>query len=216
MTSTPLKGREGRQMVADGVRSALRVGDLVPGQRLIEQDLSEQFGVTRSAVREALIDLQSDQLVELVPNRGARIRVVSVEEAIQITECRAALERLCARKAAEHGSEADRAVLNTIANQMQTAVANGDVETYSALNRQLHALVIDMSGQEVAAQQLARLNGQTVRFQFRLARRPGRPQVSLPQHLAIIDGVLNRDPDAAEAAVKAHLDSVIEQLAQTA
>ncbi|MER6082840.1 GntR family transcriptional regulator [Streptomyces sp. NPDC001833] len=215
MTSTQLRGAAARLHVSTHIRQALRTGDLLPGQRLIVQDLADQLGVTRSSVREALFDLASDDLVELVPNRGASIRVVSVEEAIQITECRSALERVCARKAAERANEAQRAELTRIGAQLRAAVAEGDLHAYSALNRKLHDLVIEFSGQVIAKRQLERLNVQMVRFQFRLALRSGRPQESLPQLLAIIDAVTSGDPDAADAATEAQLASVIDQLRMT-
>ncbi|MFI6407233.1 GntR family transcriptional regulator [Streptomyces sp. NPDC050548] len=197
------------------VRHALRVGDLVPGQRLVVQDLADELGVTRSSVREALLDLASDDLVEIVRNRGARVRMISVEEAIQITECRSALERVCARRAAERASEAQRAELTEVGTQLRAAVAENLPETYSALNRRLHDLIIEFSGQVVAKRQLERLNTQMVRFQFRLAMRPGRPQQSLPQLLSIIDAVVAGDADAADAAAEAQLASVIDELRTT-
>ncbi|MEV1022767.1 GntR family transcriptional regulator [Streptomyces sp. NPDC050264] len=215
MTSTQIKGAAARLHVSTHIRQALWAGDLLPGQRLVVQDLADQLGVTRSSVREALFDLASDDLVELVPNRGASIRVVSVEEAIQITECRSALERVCARKAAEHANEAQRAELTGIGVRLRAAVAEEDFHTYSALNRKLHDLVIEFSGQVIAKRQLERLNVQMVRFQFRLALRSGRPQESLPQLLAIIDAVTAGDADAADAAAEAQLASVIDQLRMT-
>lgn len=215
VTSTQVKGAAARLHVSTHIRQALWTGDLLPGQRLIVQDLADQLGVTRSSVREALFDLASDDLVELVPNRGASVRVVSVEEAIQITECRSVLERLCARKAAEHADEAQRAELTELGTQLRAAVAEQDIQTYSALNRKLHDLIIEFSGQAIAKRQLERLNVQMVRFQFRLALRSGRPQESLPQLLSIIDAVTAGDPDAADAATEAQLASVIEQLRMT-
>jgi DNA-binding GntR family transcriptional regulator len=210
-----MKGAAGRIHVATQIRRALRAGDLVPGQRLVEQDLADQYGVTRNSAREALFDLAADDVVELVPHRGARIRVVSVEEAVQITECRAALERLCARRTAENANERQREELAEVGVQLRAAVAEGALETYSSLNRHLHDLIINFSGQAVAKRQLERLNVQMVRFQFRLALRPGRPQESLPQLLAIIDAVTAGDPDAADAAVAAQLASVTGQLRAT-
>ncbi|MGH3245335.1 MAG: GntR family transcriptional regulator, partial [Trebonia sp.] len=210
-----IKGAAGRIHVAAQIRNALRCGDLVPGQRLVEQDLADQYGVTRNSAREALFDLAADDVVELVPHRGARVRVISVQEAVQITECRAALERLCARRAAEHASKQQREELAEVGVQLRTAVEEGASETYSALNRQLHDLIIEFSGQAVAKRQLERLNVQMVRFQFRLALRPGRPRESLPQLLAIIDAVTVGDPDAADAAVAAQLAGVTEQLRAT-
>lgn len=212
MTKDKLTGAAGRRHVADAVRQALRSGDLAPGQRLVENDLAESYGAARSAVREALQDLAAEEIVELVPRRGARVRVVSVEEAVQITECRSALEQLCAGKAATQANDAQRAQLRRIGEEMRRAVAEGAVHTYSALNRSLHDLVIEASGQEVARRQIDRLNGPMVRFQFRLALRPGRPAQSLQQHLDIIDAVVGGDATAATAAAAAHLNDVIEQL----
>ncbi|MEU6763752.1 GntR family transcriptional regulator [Streptomyces sp. NPDC046853] len=211
-----LTGAAGRQHVTDAIRHALRSGDLVPGQRLVENDLAESYGTTRSAVREALQDLAAEEIVEIIPRRGARIRAVSVDEAIQITECRSALEQLCAKKAATQANEAQRAELRRIGTDMRQAVTDGAVHTYSALNQRLHELVVEASGQEVARRQLERLNGPMVRFQFRLALRPGRPAQSLQQHLDIIDGIVSGDAPAAARAVAAHLDDVIEQLRSSA
>ncbi|MGW8990069.1 GntR family transcriptional regulator [Streptomyces zhihengii] len=186
-------------------------GDLVPGQRLVENNLVESYGTTRGAVREALQDLAAEEMVELVPRRGARVRTVSVEEAIQITECRSALEQLCAAKAAARASDAQRAELDGIGTDMRRAVAEGAWDAYSVLNQRLHELVVRASGQEVARRHLDRLHGPMVRFQFRLALRPGRPSQSLPQHLAIIDAIVRGDAAAAAGAADDRVD-VIEQL----
>ncbi|WP_255955049.1 GntR family transcriptional regulator [Streptomyces odontomachi] len=215
MAQNQVTGREGRSAVCAGIRRALAVGDMVPGQRLVEQELSETFQVTRSAVREALQDLAADGLVELVPRRGARVRVISVDEAVLITECRAALEAVCARRAAERATDADRVTLKEIGEEMRRAVADGERDAYSALNRRLHDFITEVSGQQVAQTLLDRLNGQMVRYQFRLALRPGRPAQSLPQHLAIIDAIVAGDPPGAEAAARTHVDSVIEMLRAT-
>ena len=91
----------------------------------------------------------------------------------------------------------------------------GTPREHSALNRDLDRLVRERSAQPAAVELLDRLNGQIVRRQFRLALRPGRPQVSLPEHLAVIDAVVARDPGRAEAAARAHLRSVITALQHT-
>jgi DNA-binding GntR family transcriptional regulator len=83
------------------LRAAISRGDLPPGHRLVEAEIAEQIGVNRSSVRLALDVLIGDGLVERIPNRGARVRVVSVDEAVATTECRMVLEGLLARKAAE-------------------------------------------------------------------------------------------------------------------
>ena len=215
MTTTPLEGAAGTRVVVEALRTALMQGDLSPGQRLVEAELAETYGVTRAAVRAALIDLSSEGILERIPNRGARVRVVSVAEAVAITECRMVLEGLCAAKAAERATDEQIARLTDLGVRLRAAVADGEPMTYSGLNRELHRTVRDMADQPVAADLLDRLNAQSVRHQFRLALRAGRPQVSLGEHLAIIEAISRRDPAAAEEAARAHLRSVIAALGET-
>lgn len=200
-------------MTVDAIRDAIVNGDFAPRQRLVEADLSEQFGAGRAAVRTALVQLEGEGLVERVQNRGARVRAVSVAEAIEITEVRMAVEGLCAAKAAARLTDGDRDRLRGLGAAMRDAVASGDLLGYSELNQQLHALIRSLSGQSTAQAVLERLRGQNVRHQFRLAMQPGRPAVSLPQHLEIIDALCAGDADGAEAAVRRHLRSVVEALA---
>src|SRR3954471_16667990 len=127
--------------VVEAIRDAIVNGDFAPRQRLVEADLSEQFGASRAAVRTALVQLTSEGLVERVQNRGARVRAVSLAEAIEITEVRMAVEGLCAAKAAQRLTDDDRERLRGIGTAMQQAVASGDLLGYSELNKQLHALI---------------------------------------------------------------------------
>ncbi|MFF1883803.1 GntR family transcriptional regulator [Pseudarthrobacter sp. NPDC058196] len=214
-----LEGITGRSLtvaeLVDVLRSAIVGGDLVPNQRLVEADLSAEYGASRGNIRAALAELTVEGLVERVQNRGARVRAVSVEEAVEITEVRAALEALCARKAAERITEGEAAELQELAGRMKDAVERGDRDSYSECNQILHARVIDISAQQTAAATIHRLRGQAVRFQFRLARQPGRPAVSLPQHLAIIDAVCAHNPDAAADAMRVHLESVADVIRST-
>jgi DNA-binding GntR family transcriptional regulator len=196
------------------LRQAIVTGDMAPGQRLVEEELAATFAVTRASLRQALIDLTADGLVERIPNRGARVRVITRDEAVAITECRMVLEGLCAAKAAENVTERQAKQLNQLSDELKAAVSSGEPVRYSELNRQLHRLVIEISGQEVAAGLIARLNGQLVRHQFRLSLRPGRPQQSLPEHLAIIAAIIAKDPVRAEQAARDHLRSVVAALSQ--
>lgn len=203
------KGKVGTDEVVNRLRDEIMTGRLVPGQRLVEIDLSESYGASRSHVRAALAEMTSEGLVERVQNRGARVRSVSVDEAVEITEVRAALEALCAAKAAEKATAAERKELRGIGQELTDAVTTGDTAGYSKGNQRLHARVIELSGQGTAAETLRRLQGQVVRFQFQLAYRQGRPSESLPQHLAIIDAICDRDPEAAARAMREHLTSVM-------
>jgi DNA-binding GntR family transcriptional regulator len=198
--------------VVDAIRAAIAEGEFVPNQRLVEADLSERFGASRATVRTALVQLSSEGLVERVQNRGARVRAVTLAEAIEITEVRMALEGLCAARAAERLTEDDRNELRKIGEAMQAAVASGDLLGYSELNKQLHGLIRTLAGQATAEAILERLRAQNVRHQFQLAMHPGRAAVSLPQHLDIIEAICARDPEAAEAAMRRHIRSVLDTL----
>jgi DNA-binding GntR family transcriptional regulator len=204
----------GSDDVADRVRQAIHLGDFAPNQRLVEADLSVQFGASRAAVRTALVQLASEGLVERVQNRGARVRAVSLDEAIEISEVRMVLEGLCAAKAALRADDGQLTTLREIGQDMQDAVGRGDVLGYSELNRRLHAAIREVGAQAVAGDVLERLRGQNVRHQFRLALLPGRAAVSLPQHLEIIEAICAREPDRAETAMRTHLASVIDTLPQ--
>lgn len=208
----PGSGEQAKQYALEQLRQAILCGEMAPAQRLVENELAEQYGVTRGSMRAALLDLTSEGLVERIRNRGSRVRVVTVEEAVEITECRMALEGLCAAKAAEVATDAQLDELTDLGRAMSQAVADGDPVTYSGLNHDLHALIRDISGQQTAVGLLERLNAQLVRHRFQLALRPGRPQQSLSEHLAVIDAICGRDPRAAEQAVRAHLSSVIDAL----
>jgi DNA-binding GntR family transcriptional regulator len=194
------------------LRGAILGGDMAPGQRLVEEELAGMLAVTRASLRAALFDLTAEGLVERIPNRGARVRVITLDEAVAITECRMALEGLCAAKAAERVTEAQAGRLQQLGEELERSVADGELLKYSALNHELHRLIRETSGQAVAAALLERLNGQLVRHQFQLSLRPGRPQASLSEHQAIISAITQRRPAEAEAAARRHLRSVISAL----
>ena len=202
--------------LAQRVRAAILDGEFVPQQRLVEADLCARFGASRFQIRGALQELAAQGLVEFERNRGARVRDISLEEAIEITEVRMLLEGHEAARAAERADAAQIELLRNIARQMRTAVEGGELTLYSELNVQLHATLRGISRHRITAQLLERLRAQTAHHQFRLSLVPGRSRVSLPQHEAIVEAVVAHDPDAAEAAMRAHLSSVIDAFSELA
>lgn len=194
------------------LRDAILKGTYAPRQRLIEADLAEEYGASRFTLRNALIQLASDGLVELQPNRGARVREITVEEAIEITEIRQAVESLVAARAAEKVSDEQISFLRQLGDDMRAAVDQNELMRYSELNTILHSTLRVIAGHSSATRVLEQLHGQMVRHQFQLFLVPGRPSMSLPEHLSIIDGVCERNPHAARAAMGAHVESVITTL----
>jgi DNA-binding GntR family transcriptional regulator len=159
----PQAGEAARAHAFAAIRQAILSGDLAPGRRLVEEDLASALGVTRQSLRAALLDLTAEGLVERVPNRGARVRVVTAEEAVAITECRMALEALCAVKAAQRITDAEAVQLRELGENLKRSVADGNPLRYSELNRELHRRIGAISAQHVAIGLLDRLHGQLVR-----------------------------------------------------
>jgi DNA-binding GntR family transcriptional regulator len=194
------------------LRAGILRGEFAPRQRLIEAELTERYATSRFVLRNALNRLANEGLVELQPNRGARVREISLAEAIEITEIRRAVEGLVAARAAGRATDGEIADLRTLGEHMVAAVETADMVRYSELNARLHGTVRAIARHVTATRIIEQLHGQMVRHQFRLSLVPGRPSVSLPEHLAIIDAIAARDPDTAERTMRAHLDSVLTAL----
>lgn len=196
------------------LRHDILQGVFPPGDRLVELQLSERYGCGRATVRAALVELATEGLVEREANRGATVRRITVGEAIQITEARAALEGLIATHAARHASDEERSEIAAIVDDMRAAVAGDDQIAYSELNRVFHRRLREISGHNVASELVANLRDRAAHHQYRLALMPGRSSVSLEQHAAIADAVVAGNEQGATDAMAAHLGSVIDVLRQ--
>lgn len=200
---------------ADGyedLRQAIVSGELLPGERLLEEELSARLGLGRGAVRMALVRLEHDGLVERERHRGARVRRVSEDEAVEILEARAALEGLAARHAATAADQAAIDGLREVIAEMRRLREAGDLIGLSNVNARLHAGILEASGHATAKRLSRALSSQIVRFQFRTVLLPGRSERSFAEHSAIVEAIAARDPDAAEQAMEQHLLRVAEAL----
>jgi DNA-binding GntR family transcriptional regulator len=196
----------------DELRDAIVSGRLHPNERLIEVDLAHTLGVGRSAVRTALARLEQEGLVEHERNRGARVRLVDKDEAVEILEARAVLEGLAARQAATKASPGDVRALRAILEQMRALLDRGDLLGASDHNAVLHRRLIEIAGHGTTARLISTLKSQLVRFQYRTILLPGRSERSFTEHRAVVKAVAAGDPDAAEDAMRAHLSHVAEAL----
>lgn len=199
-------------IVVDQLRDDILGGVFLPGERLVEADLCDRYSSGRATVRAALVQLETEVLVDRHANRGAVVRRIPVSEAIEITEARMVLEALIAGRAARHATDEDSSRLAQIIADMRKAVAADDGPAYSELNRRLHADLREIAGHGVAAGLVANLRNRGVQNQFRLSLMPGRQETSLGQHAAIVDAVAARDEEQAAKAMKEHLASVIDVL----
>ncbi len=201
--------------LTSALRARIMNGQLVPNQRLIEVDIAEEFGASRGNVRLALAELTMEGLVDRVQNRGAKVRGVTPEEAVEITEIRSAIESMCTAKAAKRVTPEQAEELRGIGKRLSDAVEAGDLEAYAAENSALHNTLIQIAGMPIAAETIARLRSQSVRQQFQRARLLSDQNESLSQHLSIIDAVCAGDAARARAAMEEHLSSVSTVIAHT-
>ncbi|MEU4156786.1 GntR family transcriptional regulator [Actinoplanes sp. NPDC026670] len=208
----PARAANTAAQVRDTLREAILRGEYLPGERLVEAQLCARLDTSRFNVRAALQDLSGEGLIEMQRNRGAQVRKVSTAEAVEITEVRMVVEGLIAARAAERVGPDQATELDEIAVLMRRAVDAGEHRRYSDLNQRLHALVRQIAGHGTADRIVETLRGQIVRHQYMLSLVPGRPERSLPQHERIIAAIRDRDPKAAEDAMREHIASVIEAL----
>jgi DNA-binding GntR family transcriptional regulator len=192
----------------DALREAIVRGELGPEARLVEADLSMTFEMSRGAVRTALIRLEQEGLVVREPHRGARVRKVSDEEAVEILQARAALEGLAVRQTAERIDDAGEARLRACLERQRELLELGDLLGASDANADLHAALLELSGHWTALRLIRALNSQTVRYQYRTILIPGRSAASVAEHAAIVEAVVAGRPDEAEAAMRSHLFNV--------
>lgn len=197
------------------LHEAIVRGELLPNQRLIELDLAKQFGVGRAAIRTALDRLTQDGLVAHEPNRGAHVRLILLEEAVEMFETRAVLEGLALRYVANNASAADILELQLITAQMEQSFAAGDLLAVSEGNARLHARLLQIANHQTVTRLLERLQANHVHFQYRMILMPGRAASSLQEHRVIIDAIAAHNAEAAEAAMRQHLSHSAEALRQS-
>lgn len=196
----------------DALRSAIVSGDIAPDARLVEADVSATFGMSRGAVRTALIRLEQDGLVVREPHRGARVRKVSNQEAVEILQARAVLEGLAARQAAERIDGAGKEHLAACLARQRELLELGDLLGASDANADLHAALLELSGHGTAQRLIHALHAQTVRYQYRTILIPGRSAASVDEHMAIVEAVIGGRPDDADAAMRRHLLNVAQSV----
>ncbi|HXF34756.1 MAG TPA: GntR family transcriptional regulator [Candidatus Acidoferrales bacterium] len=206
--SSRARGNRTHGDAATRLRQAILDGLFQPNERLIEEDLAEQFKTKRPAIRAALALLEQERLIVHERNKGARVRLVTPEEADEILECRAVLEALAARKAARRIDESGVARLRAIIAEMERHESAPNLRAYSECNGRFHQAISEVANHPTSARLLVLLKSQSVRYQYRSVLNPGRPTKSLREHKAIFQALSRHDPDAAEAAMRSHIDNV--------
>jgi DNA-binding GntR family transcriptional regulator len=204
---------------ADAVYSTLRdaivSGHLQAGDRLNEQQLAAQFGVSRTPVREALHRLETEEFANRIPRGGMVVRAVSRSEVLELYAVRVALDALAARTAAQQASPADRAELRWIQGQMAAAAERGDIPAMLRLNLQFHGAIYTAAHNGMLLRFGRQLRDWISRFRETSASRHGRSMEVVEEHEHIVSAIEAGDPEAAEEAAREHMERACRARAAT-
>ncbi len=200
------------EILVDAIRRDLADGAYNPRERLVEADLVARYGASRAAVREALIQLATEGLIERAPNRGARVRGMSPTEAIEIAEVRRALECLSVARAATRATPTERAAILALARSLRDAALANDVGGYLRLNARFHQSIQAMAGHATVQGILAKFQSRPIDRFFPEPFLPVPPTASVDAHVRIAEAIAGGEPDAAQCAMHDHLTDLIEVL----
>jgi len=202
-----------QQLVYESLREQIMKGKLPPGTALPLADLTREFGVSHIPVREALRQLETEQLVELHPHATAVVALLDRNEAESISQLRFVLEPLAAREAAGHVSASVLEELQHMLNGMDDAVSRHDTDAYMQLNRAFHFTIYALGGNKWLVRILGELWDAAQRFSV-VYRLPGHIEAGQQEHQLILDALRAGDADACEAIVRRHRLRIMGNLQQ--
>ena len=179
-------------------------GELAAGEKLNELALSERLGVSRGPVREAMRALAETGLVRLEKNRGVFVREISVDEADEIYELRAALDQMAGRKLAVAIKPEQLAELRAVVERMQDAASRDDREGYHLANLRFHDALVEFAGNSKLLQMYRRLVNELSLFRRRTLAEPLRLRRSTLEHEKILALIAAGDAEGAAARLHEH------------
>jgi len=205
-----------REQVAERLRMAIATGKFPAGTRLIERELCEMMGVSRTSLREALRELQADGLITLQPNKGMSVSVVTEETARSIYEVRAMLEGLAARLFARHATPEQMGELRRSVDKLAEVYDNFSSEAFIAAKTHFYDVLLEGAGNPVAADMLRRIHTRVSQLRVVSLSSAERAQQSIRELREFLDALEKRDEERAwqvcvshvEAAAKAALKTI--------
>lgn len=193
---------------AESVRIALEqdifTGRLTPGASLDEESIARRFAVSRTPVREAMLQLIQSGLVEKQPRQGATVARTDIRNMIQMFEVMSELEGICARFAARRMSQAEKDELADVHARSEAALKAGDQDNYYALSRRFHLLVIHGTHNDELVEMTNRLGIKLVPYRRFQLSYPGRSESNLRDHAAILASILAGQSESAHDLFRKH------------
>jgi DNA-binding GntR family transcriptional regulator len=211
-----------RQTIAVQVRALLRrdiiAGRLLPRTMLSEQELSQRFGVSRTPIREALIKLGEENLIEIYPQYGSFVAPIKLREVFDSQFVRESLECSAIERAVERIDAAQIKVLTALLQHQRVLHRAGDHEEFFLADERMHALIMEIAGHANAWRQVENAKAQMDRVRFLSMRNVRKQPTVIAEHTLIVDRLVHRDRAGAVAAMREHLRGLfrsIEILAAT-
>ncbi|MDQ3810868.1 MAG: GntR family transcriptional regulator [Chloroflexota bacterium] len=200
----------GRGAVADvayaTLRQAVLTGHLRPGDRLAEEQLAREFGVSRTPIREAIFRLEAEHFATRIERRGLVVRSISEDEVLEVYSVRAALDELAAKLAAEHATVPDRARLHWLNDQLQAAARRGEYAHMADVNILFHEAICEAAHNEMLLHFMREIHNWVRRFPETTFSWPGRASAALTEHRSIIDAIDRGDAEEAGRLAADHMN----------
>lgn len=196
-----------REIVFETLREAIISGRLKPGERLMEVQLAEEMGVSRTPVREAIRKLELEGFVVMVPRKGAYVADISLKDIADVFEVRAALEGLAAALAAERITEEELEQLERLLVQLAEKIEKNDLTGLIEIDTQFHEVLYRACRNAKLVQILGNLREQIQRFRATSLASPGRMKFALDEHKKIVEAVSERNVELARALAQEHIEN---------
>ncbi len=200
------------QEVADQLRSMIRSGELKAGEWIDEVRLTDELGISRTPLREALKVLVAEGLLRLEPRRGCFVNELSARDLDDIFPLMAMLEGRCAYEAARKVSDADLERLEPLHDDLRRFAELGDIDLYYEANARIHEAIQDLADNRWLSDLIDNLRQVISLSRHRSLAHPGRIRESCAEHLAIFAALKARDAEGAEAVTRKHLMRQLEAL----
>jgi len=205
-----------RDVVFEHLRNSILNGELKPLERLMEVQLAEQLGVSRTPVREAIRKLELEGLVIMVARKGAYVADVSVKDILDVLEVRCVLEGLAASLAAERMTEEELEKLELISYNFKRHVENNDTEGMIEKDMQFHDQIIQATRNPKLIQIAQSLQEQVQRFRITYFSEYSNTKELLMEHQAILEAIANRDAAMAQKVAQQHIDMLEQTIVKIA
>lgn len=194
-----------RDVVFNTLREAILKGDLIPGERLMENTLAEKMGVSRTPIREAIRKLELEGLVTMVPRKGAEVAKITEKDIRDLLEVRATLEALAVRLACERMSDETIERLNILKEEFARAAKKKDVNLIIRKDIEFHDAIFSSTGNDKLIQIVSNLREQIYRFRVKYIQEMPDYQVLIDEHEEIVENIRNGNIKAAEKMAINHI-----------